>query len=228
MGFIYHGTTPIRPANTGARWRWRAERLGVDFASPMRRFYTTYEAAHLLGVSLPTVVNWITARRLKAHRTPGGHRRIAREDLGAFMLRHGMPLPDELADAVTARRKALIVGEIGPAREGTARQLGAAGFAVEQTSPGFAAGAAAARFQPDVVVLLAGAPDGGETLQGLRSDHQLSAVPVVAVGQAEWVPRLEAAGCAAAVARPVLDGALESAATSALSLAPALPGRGRR
>ena len=32
-----------------------------------------------------------TLARLKAHRTPGGHRRIAREDLAAFMLRHGIP-----------------------------------------------------------------------------------------------------------------------------------------
>ena len=63
---------------------------------PMRRFYTTFEAAHVLGVSLPTVVNWIKARRLKAHRTPGGHRRIAREELAAFMSRHGMPMPEEL------------------------------------------------------------------------------------------------------------------------------------
>ena len=106
----------------------------------MRRFYTTYEAAHLLGVSLPTVVNWVKARRLKAHRTPGGHRRIAREDLAAFMLRHGMPLPPELDGVVEARRKALVLGEGGPGREGLVRQLAEAGFAVEQASHGFAAG----------------------------------------------------------------------------------------
>ena len=59
----------------------------------MRGFYTTHEAARVLGVSLPTVVNWIKARRLKAHRTPGGHRRIARAEIAEFMLRQGMPLP---------------------------------------------------------------------------------------------------------------------------------------
>src|SRR5690242_8167922 len=121
----------------------------------MQGFYTTHEAARLLGVSLPTVVNWITARRLKAHRTPGGHRRIAREDLAAFMLQHGMPLPAELSDAAPARRKALVLGEPGPAREGLARQLAAGGYAVEQASCGFAAGAAAARFEPELIVLAA-------------------------------------------------------------------------
>src|SRR5512138_2875988 len=139
----------------------------------MARFYTTFEAARLLGVSLPTVVNWIKARRLKAHRTPGGHRRISREDLAAFIVRHGMPLPPELSGAVPGRRKALVVAGVGPAREGLVRQLVAAGYAVEQASPGFAAGAAAARFGPDVLVVHAAAADGGDVLLALRLDREL-------------------------------------------------------
>ena len=186
----------------------------------MRRFYTTYEAAHVLGVSLPTVVNWIKARRLRAHRTPGGHRRIAREELGAFMLRHGMPLPPELGDSVEPRRKALILGAPGPAREGTGRQLAEAGYAVEQAPLGFLGGVAAARFRPDVVILLAAAPDGGETLQGLRADDELAGVPVIAIGQPDWTARLEASGCAGTVGR-VLDGALVEVAAAALHAVPA-------
>lgn len=185
----------------------------------MRGFYTTHEAARLLGVSLPTVVNWIKARRLKAHRTPGGHRRIAREDLASFMVRHGMPLPEELSGAAPTRRKALVVGEAGPLREGLARQLAEGGYAVDQASPGFAAGAAAARFQPDLVVLAAPSADGTEPVAGLRADRELSAVPVLAVGLAEWAECLTAAGCSAVLARPLADGALLEAAAAALSAA---------
>src|SRR5512145_582138 len=152
----------------------------------MNLFYTTFEAARLLGVTLPTVVNWIKARRLKAHRTPGGHRRIAREDLAAFMVRHGMPVPGELSGAVPARRKALVVAGAGPAREGLVRQLAAAGYAVEQASPGFAAGAAAARFEPDVLVVQPDGPDGGDAVHGPRADRELAAVPVVAVAPRAW------------------------------------------
>lgn len=177
----------------------------------MRPFYTTFEAARLLGVSLPTVVNWIKGRRLKAHRTPGGHRRIAREDLAAFMLRHGMPLPDELADAVQGRRKVLVIGPSGPAREGAARQLVAAGFAVEQASPGFTAGAAAARYTPDAVLLQATAPDGGEVLLGLRTDRELSGVPVVALGAPEWREALTDAGAAEVLGRSLGEGELAAA-----------------
>jgi len=193
----------------------------------MQGFYTTHEAAQLLGVSLPTVVNWITARRLKAHRTPGGHRRIAREDLAAFMLQHGIPLPDELSDAAPVRRKALVVAEVGPVREGLSRQLAVGGYAVEQASPGFAAGATAARFQPDVVVLSASGPDGGDSLSGLRSDRELVAVPVLAIGRATWADGLASAGCNAVLAPPLADGALIQAVRQLLE--PTSPaGRRRR
>jgi excisionase family DNA binding protein len=194
----------------------------------MNRYYTTFEAARLLGVSLPTVVNWIKARRLKAHRTPGGHRRIAREDLAGFMVRHGMPLAPELSDAVAGRRKALVIADTGPHREGIVRRIAAAGYAVDQASPGFAAGAAAARFEPDVVVLHAPAQDGGDGLKGLRGDRELSSVPVVALAPAEWADALREAGCVAAVPRTPADGALEEALAEALRRAAARRGAAER
>ena len=191
----------------------------------MRRFYTTFEAAHVLGVSLPTVVNWIKARRLKAHRTPGGHRRIAREELAGFMSRHGIPLPVELADAVDARRKALVVGEAGWAMDHVVRQLQEAGMVVQPTRPGFEAGIAAARLCPDVVVLVDPGPDGGETLAGVRSDESLRSVPVVAAARAENVQGLRAAGCEIVLASPIAEGAVAAAATQALATAAAAPRR---
>ena len=183
----------------------------------MRRFYTTFEAARVLGVSLPTVVNWIKARRIKAHRTPGGHRRIAREDLAAFMVRQGIPMPTDLQDAAAVRRKALVVALPGPAREGSARQLAQAGFAVEQASIGFAAGAAAARFEPDVVVLHVAGPDGGETATALRGDRELGGTPVVAIGRPEWGDSLRDAGCDVTIAAPLGEGALVRAVDALLA-----------
>jgi excisionase family DNA binding protein len=184
----------------------------------MQGFYTTHEAAKILGVSLPTVVNWIKARRLKAHRTPGGHRRIAREELAIFMVRHGMPLPEELAGAAPERPKALVIGDPGPMREGLVRQLAQGGYAVEQASTGFAAGAAAARVDPDLVVLSADSADGGEVLSGLRTDRELGEVPVIAVGRADWTGSLTEAGCSVVLARPLADGALLEAASGVLAL----------
>ncbi|MEI7704679.1 MAG: helix-turn-helix domain-containing protein [Deltaproteobacteria bacterium] len=193
--------------------------------SPMRRFYTTFEAAHVLGVSLPTVVNWIKARKLQAHRTPGGHRRIAREELAAFMSHHGMPLPEDLADAVDSRRRALVVGEPGAAVDHVVRQLQEAGLVTQPANPGFSAGLAAARFAPDVVLLVDPPADGGNTLAGLRGDVALGPVPIVAAARAEFVQRLRAMGCDLVLASPIPDGALAAAATQAVATASAAPRR---
>lgn len=189
----------------------------------MKRYYTTHEAARLIGVSLPTVVNWIGDRRLKCHRTPGGHRRIAREDLADFMVRHGMPLATELSGAAPARRQVLVVGELGPAREGLALHLSQDGWAVELASPGFAAGAALARYQPHVVVLLATQPDGGETLAALRADREAGATPVVAVGHTTWKAALQAAGASAVLPLPVSSEPLAEALAAAAGPRPGRP-----
>jgi excisionase family DNA binding protein len=61
-----------------------------------RAFYTTFEISQICGVNPTTVQNWVKAKKLKAFQTPGGHRRVRREDLISFMKEFGMPLPDEL------------------------------------------------------------------------------------------------------------------------------------
>ena len=62
--------------------------------SGSRRFYTTSEVAKRLGVTPPTVIKWVEDGRLSAHRTPGGHRRIAASDLAEFAARCGYDLGD--------------------------------------------------------------------------------------------------------------------------------------
>jgi excisionase family DNA binding protein len=61
-----------------------------------RSFYTTFEISQICGVNPVSVQNWVKAKKLKAFQTPGGHRRIRREDLISFMNNFGIPLPTEL------------------------------------------------------------------------------------------------------------------------------------
>jgi excisionase family DNA binding protein len=65
---------------------------------PRRSFLTTFEISEICEVNPTTVQNWVKEGKLKAHVTPGGHRRIRREDLMSFMKEFGMPIPAELAD----------------------------------------------------------------------------------------------------------------------------------
>jgi excisionase family DNA binding protein len=62
-----------------------------------KSFYTTFKISQMCGVNPTTVQNWVKEKKLKAFQTPGGHRRVRREDLVAFLKKFGMPVPAELA-----------------------------------------------------------------------------------------------------------------------------------
>jgi excisionase family DNA binding protein len=72
---------------------------------------TVYKASQMCKVSSKSIINWIEAGHIKAYKTGGGHRRIKREDLEAFMKRQGMPIPDEDARRPTVARKILVVDD---------------------------------------------------------------------------------------------------------------------
>jgi molybdopterin-binding protein len=76
--------------------------------NPSTNSLTPAEAARALGVSYPTIKQWIYRKRLRSVRTPGGHHRIPRSEitrLGASgALRSSSPLPSPL-DAISGRNK---------------------------------------------------------------------------------------------------------------------------
>ena len=59
-------------------------------------YYTTFKISKMCGVNPTTVQNWVKENKLRAFQTPGGHRRVQREDLVAFLKKFGMPIPAEL------------------------------------------------------------------------------------------------------------------------------------
>jgi excisionase family DNA binding protein len=56
---------------------------------------TTKEAANLIGVSLPSIINWADSGQFVSFRTPGGHRRIRTKDFIEFAREKGYPLPQK-------------------------------------------------------------------------------------------------------------------------------------
>lgn len=184
--------------------RRRAEDLGPFY-------YTTFQVARFLGVSPPTVVNWINGGLLVAHRTPGGHRRIAREEILAFARAQNYPLKGELADEVAPieKRRVLVVDD-NPDFCAMVKEFLElrGGFDVETAYSGFAAGLTVARFRPSAILMDIRMPDmdGFEAVQRLREDPEMRKVPVIAcTGQSEvaFEQRIQREGFAGYLLKPV-------------------------
>jgi excisionase family DNA binding protein len=119
------------------------------------KYYTTQQIAKMLGVSIPTVVNWVKQGRLDAHKTPGGHRRIGREALERFAAVYAYPLPGASPEAQASGAHRILVvdgerdfGEL----VGEYLQL-KAGYEVRTASEPLSAGFLLGRFRPHLVLL---------------------------------------------------------------------------
>ncbi len=77
-------------------------------AAVEKNFFTTREAAAILGVAVSTIQLWVESGILQAWRTTGGHRRVLRESVEA-MLHKG---PATLRRSATERRRATSPGRL--------------------------------------------------------------------------------------------------------------------
>ncbi len=58
-------------------------------------YFTPRQAAHLLGISYPTIKQWILSGKLRSRPTPGGHHRISETALKPFLDQDAArPAPD--------------------------------------------------------------------------------------------------------------------------------------
>lgn len=62
----------------------------------MQKIFSSRQVGKLLGADPSSVNRWIDSGKLKAYRTPGGHRRVLYEDLLVFLGECGIPIPEEL------------------------------------------------------------------------------------------------------------------------------------
>jgi len=146
-------------------------------------YYTTFQVAKHLGVSLPTVVNWVDSGRISGHRTLGGHRRIAHNDVVAFAREHDYPLSRALRSAGHGGKRVLVVDDEVDFADMVREYLHVKGdFQVHVATTGFQAGFMLARFTPDLVLmdLMTQGIDAAEVKRVLREDPDTKHVPVIA------------------------------------------------
>jgi len=148
----------------------------------MSRMLSTFKIAQLLEVNPSSVANWVDQGLLTAHRTPGGHRRVAVEDLVRFLKEHKMPIPEELN--IPAAR-ILVVDDEPALTKMLARALKGANpdYEIIEAQDGFQAGQMVATLKPDVVILDLRMPgmDGFEVCRLIKKQQSTEHAVVVAM-----------------------------------------------
>jgi len=148
----------------------------------MEDVLTVFKASKYCSVSPKTIINWIESGLIKAYKTPGGHRRINRKDLIAFMENQGMPIPDkETVD--TGRIKILVVDDDPIIVESIVQALEEDEYDYEVISAadGFEAGIQVSHFQPHLLILDIMMPDikGFDVCQKIKSSPETKETKII-------------------------------------------------
>src|SRR3989441_5150 len=171
--------------------------------SDTKTIYTTHEVSRLLHVNPRSVINWIEQNLLPSYRTPGGHRRIRREDLLAFLKKHQIPTP---ASLVEGKFSVLIVDDeeeiVSIVKAYFERQ---GDYEISSASDGITALIEVGRLKPDLLILDIMIPgvDGIEVCRRIKADSTNKAAIIAVSGTAENEKKVLQAGADAFMFKPI-------------------------
>jgi len=142
--------------------------------------YSVGQAAEYCSLSRGTLWRYIKSGDLKASQTPGGHFRILRKDLDAFVVERGMY---PLANTFSSNNRILIVDDDPQIRDLLTQRLSAHKYETETASSGFAAGAKVATFKPGLIMLdlLMPGMSGFEVCRLIKEDPQTSHIKILVI-----------------------------------------------
>ncbi len=142
---------------------------------------TVFTASKYCKVSSKTIINWVEAGHIKAYKTVGGHRRIKKGDLEAFMKDQGIPIP-ALEDK-SNRKKILVVDDDMIIVESIVQALEEDKFNYEVLSAadGFEAGLQVNHFNPDLLILDIMMPDikGYDVCKKIKSNEETKHTKII-------------------------------------------------
>ena len=147
----------------------------------MNDIYTVFKAGQYCNVSPKTIINWIEAGHIKAYKTVGGHRRINKDDLEAFMKKQGIPIPEDVRDEGPKRvlvvdDDPIIVETIVQALEEDEND-----YEVISAADGFEAGIQVNHFKPHLMILDIMMPDikGYEVCKKIKTDDETKDIKII-------------------------------------------------
>jgi len=193
------------------------------------RLLTSHEVASLVQVSPSSVLKWIEQGKLRAFRTPGGHRRVASDELLGFLRAHQLPVPAELEDGVV---RLLIIDDDTRFLRTVSEVLRRAdsNLELEVASTALDGLLKVGLWRPHAVLLDAYMPGmhGLEVCSHLKSSPSTARIAVIAMSgrhSAELERQFHDAGAAAFLAKPFKPAEVSSA-LERLGLATARTRRG--
>jgi len=170
-------------------------------------YMTTGEAARMLGVGLNTVKRWISSGNLRGICTPGGHWRITKDNLYAFMRANGMSIQDR--NRTTPARVLIVDDDPSMCAFLEAVLEQAISLQIQCVNDGYTGLIRIGAWRPDLLLLdiLMPGINGLEVLRRIRADPDLDDMAIVVVtsmyDQPNLVQAARSAGVAAILPKPV-------------------------
>jgi excisionase family DNA binding protein len=147
----------------------------------MEDVLTVFKASKHCNVSAKTIINWIESGHIEAYKTVGGHRRIKKSDLEAFMKKQGIPIPEE--DQAGERIRILVVDDDPIIVETIVQALeeDEHDYEVISASDGFEAGLQVNHFKPHLLILDIMMPDikGYEVCKRIKGDVETKDTKII-------------------------------------------------
>ena len=144
------------------------------------KYFTTSEVAKICNVHRNTIIGAIRKGLLKIHRTPGGHARIAQEDLDDFCHRRSLPT----TSLISRNNRALILDPDPKFAAALAKSLRDYEYQVEAARDPFQAGYLLGKFQPNVVLVeleIGADMTGASVCRSVRSLPKLRDTAVIGI-----------------------------------------------
>ncbi len=147
-----------------------------------KQSFSTSEVARYCHVTADTIRKWAEAGRIQVFKTPGGHRRIRRDDLVRFLRENSIPIHEDLDNSGV---KILVVDDekavISVVRRFLERSK--TPFQIEVAMDGYDAGHQVATFRPSVIFLDLRLPglDGFEVCRRIKADADSMSSKVIAM-----------------------------------------------
>jgi excisionase family DNA binding protein len=152
----------------------------------MEDVFTVFKASKYCRVSPQTIINWVESGHIQAYKTVGGHRRIQRSNLEAFMKHQGIPIPDAeqpVNDGTDGRYRILVVDDDPIIVETIVQALeeDEHNYDLISAADGFEAGLQVNHFKPHLIILDIMMPDikGFEVCKTIKSNPETADTKII-------------------------------------------------